>query len=174
MSSWELAACITESYELCSHLGQVLYKYHLATYKINVALLSYPEGILYSLVDWFLSAYRNRKAVQNALRIYISHHCWLSHAMHNAKYHPLCVSTYDKPFDWLKINSRFNDPMAQVISACPHLSPSDDRLLIPGQMSFSNPYKYMPMAANIFCQSYVSFPRNYITHNLCYCGSVTP
>ena len=52
MSTWELAACITESYELCSHLGQVLYNYHLATYKINVALLSYPEGILYSLTQW--------------------------------------------------------------------------------------------------------------------------
>ena len=43
-------------------------------------------------VDWF-SAYRNRKAVQNALHINISHHCCLHHAMHNAKDHPLCVST---------------------------------------------------------------------------------
>ena len=50
MSTWKLAACITESYELCSQLGQVLYNYHLDTYKISVALLSYPKGILYSLL----------------------------------------------------------------------------------------------------------------------------
>ena len=49
MSTCKLAACVTESYELCSQFGKILYNYHLDTYKISVALLSYLLGILYSL-----------------------------------------------------------------------------------------------------------------------------
>ena len=49
MSTLDLAARITESYELCSQWGQISYNYQLDTYKISVALLSYPKGILYSL-----------------------------------------------------------------------------------------------------------------------------
>ena len=55
MSTWKLAACVTESYELCSQFGQILYNYHLDTYKISVALLSYPWGILYSLAHVIIS-----------------------------------------------------------------------------------------------------------------------
>ena len=47
MSTWKLAARVTESYELCSQLGQVLFSYRLDTYKISVAFLSYQEGILH-------------------------------------------------------------------------------------------------------------------------------
>ena len=50
MSTLDLAARITESYELCSQWGQISYNYQLDTYKMSVALPSYPEGILYSLV----------------------------------------------------------------------------------------------------------------------------
>ena len=56
-------------------------------------------------VGWFNSAYRNRKAIQNALHIIctiyniygslfslyiINHHCQLRDATHSAKDHPLC------------------------------------------------------------------------------------
>ena len=53
MSTWELVARITESYELYSQCEQVLYSYHMDTHKISLALLSYPKGILtvYSLPE---------------------------------------------------------------------------------------------------------------------------
>ena len=53
-------------------------------------------------------------------------------------------SAQDEHFDWLEIIGRFYYPMAQV-SACSHLSPGDDRLLISGKTRFSNACKYMPM-----------------------------
>ena len=53
MSTWEPAACITESYELRFHLGQVLYNYHLDTYKISVALLSYWSVGIWASHCWF-------------------------------------------------------------------------------------------------------------------------
>ena len=89
-----------------------------------------------------------KKAVHNALHtIYKS--CLLT-AWCNAK----CKATlfwkqYSAcdiyvPFDWQAIVSRYNCPMAQT-SACPSLSPTDDRLLWSGKMRFSNPCKYRLM-----------------------------
>ena len=43
---------------------------------------------------------------------------------------PLIFSYRIEHFDWLKIDSGFNYPMA---SACSHLAPSDDRLFISGK-----------------------------------------
>ena len=78
--------------------------------------------LLVITVNWF-SAYRNRKAVQNASHtIYINHHCWLHCAMHNAKPRWLCkhwkqFSAYDKLiFEWLQIVSRYNWPMDQAFA----------------------------------------------------------
>ena len=55
-------------------------------------------------------------------------------------------NSVDELIDWLKILSRFNYPIAQA-SACTHLSPGDDCLLISGKLRFSNPCKYVPMPA---------------------------
>ena len=72
--------------------------------------------------------------------LYINHHCWLHHAMHDAKPSPYCkhwkqFSAYDKPFDWLEIVSRYNRPMVQTF-ACSSLSPSDNHLLWLGKDVF--------------------------------------
>ena len=68
---------------------------------IDISVIWIWEAVskLVITVDW-CSAYRNRKAVQNALHIYISHHCWLHHAMHNAKDDPVFVSTENKCLWW--------------------------------------------------------------------------
>ena len=103
---------------------------HLSHWYIQFIWIRVAVSKLVITVEWF-SAYRNRKAVQNALHpIYINHHSWLHCATHNAKPCPLCkhwtqFSAYDKPFDWLEIVSRYNWPMVRTF-ACSSLSPCAD------------------------------------------------
>ena len=108
------------------------------------------------LVEWF-SAYRNRKAVQNALHIiYIEYNIILFVIYKPSLLIAWCNAQCKRPpteywkrftalgwafwLAWLEIIIRFNYPMAQV-SACSHISPSDDRLLISSKICFSNPCK---------------------------------